>query len=124
MFDRIMSELFDRRPEYDENGQIIGYSTPKIAWFVFAIIIAMIFGRQHKEHNGQKGGGYADIKQNLFKIVALGVTIIIMWILLEYIILDTVLPIISVFALVSALIYFIEKKSRKKRLSVFEIISG
>jgi len=34
-----MNQLFQKEPEYDENGRLVGYSQPKIVWIILALIV-------------------------------------------------------------------------------------
>ena len=48
-----MDYLFERKPEYDENGQIVSHTTPKIVWVIAAAALFYCF---RGKLTGQKGG--------------------------------------------------------------------
>ena len=52
-----MDYLFERKPEYDENGQIVSHTTPKIVWVIMAGALFYCF---RGKVTGQKGGGFMD----------------------------------------------------------------
>ena len=39
----MINELFQKKPEYDENGQLVGYSQPKIVWIILALVVLYCF---------------------------------------------------------------------------------
>ena len=53
MFD----DLFQKKPEYDENGQLVGYSQPKIVWIILALVVLYCFkDKLMKQEGGGKSG--------------------------------------------------------------------
>ena len=46
------NKLFQREPEYDENGKITGYKLPPVVW----ILVVGVFIHQVSKSGGQGGG--------------------------------------------------------------------
>ena len=52
----MIDALFQKKPEYDENGRLVGYSQPKIVWIILALIV---FYCCKDKFMKQKGGALA-----------------------------------------------------------------
>ena len=80
-----MDYLFERKPEYDENGQIVSHTTPKIVWVIATA--ALFYGFRGKV-TGQKGGADGMVEAIGKKLGRPGLTIAvfgIMWIVLGFV---------------------------------------
>ena len=115
MLDRIVSELFDRKPEYDENGNQVGHSIPKIAWVIIAVVVLMGWGHEHKKHKEHKGqkGGVLNMKFSKIKAVFIAAAFLFGWFILDSVLMGVLLPIISILLILSVLYSKLVKLSRK-----------
>jgi hypothetical protein len=82
-----MDYLFERKPEYDENGQIVSHTTPKIVWVIAVAALFYCFrGKLTGQKGGkggkatkQKGGGFDNTKVGHWLALVLVATVIAIW---------------------------------------------
>ena len=52
-----MDQLFQKEPQYDENGRLVGYSQPKIMWIILALIVFYCCKDKFMKQKGGENGG-------------------------------------------------------------------
>ena len=67
MFD----DLFQKKPEYDENGQLVGYSQPKIVWIILALVVLYCFKDKLMKQTGGGEKSKNDTDTNLIIFIVL-----------------------------------------------------
>ena len=61
----ILNYLFERRPEYDENGNVVSHTVPRIAWVIMVGLLFFCF----KDKVMKQGGGMGARDTNKFLAV-------------------------------------------------------